>query len=418
MVGVGEHLASGFPRGGPSEAVLVHEEAHELDDGDGGVGVVELDGDLGVELGERAVLLEEAADGVLEGGAHEEVLLLEAELLARVGGIVGIEHGRDLLGLLLGGDGGVVVALGEGVEVELLGRLGVPQAQVECVVGVIAGDRGVVRDGLDDLAPCPLPALAVVLKVTEEADGIGDVETLDLPRVAVDEPVVGDLNLVEILDLLLEHAILVADAVAPAREVESGEGIHEAGSETAEAAISEAGIALLGGHGLEVEADAVKGLLELGVDADVHESVGEVAAHEEFEGEVVHALDVLLGEVVLGVVPRLDEAVADGVGGGLVGAEGVEVVAGAGESVLNVGDDLLLDGEDVAGEVLRHEPREELVALLVVGRGGTLRGRRAGHGLVALLGGGDGALREVLEGRGAFAGERHGRVRGVRRIGW
>ena len=38
---------------------------------------------------------------------------------------------------------------------------------------------------------------------------------------------------------LLEHAILVADAVAPARQVEGGHGVQEAGCQAAQASISQ-----------------------------------------------------------------------------------------------------------------------------------------------------------------------------------
>ena len=72
----------------PLEALFVHEDPHELGDRDGRVGIVQLNGDL---FGKGVVGLVEllvSAEHVAQGGCHEEVLLLEAELLAREGIVV------------------------------------------------------------------------------------------------------------------------------------------------------------------------------------------------------------------------------------------------------------------------------------------------------------------------------------------
>ena len=68
-----------------------------------------------------------------------------------------------------------------------------------------------------------------------ELDRVAHVEPLDLPGVAEVEPVVGLLVLEAVDDRLAEHAVLVADAVAPGREVEGGHGVEEAGGEAAQA---------------------------------------------------------------------------------------------------------------------------------------------------------------------------------------
>ena len=69
--------------------------------------------------------------------------------------------------------------------------------------------------------------------VPVEFHGVADVEPLDLPGVAEVEPVVGLLVLEPVDDRLAEHAVLVADAVAPGGEVERGHGVEEAGREAA-----------------------------------------------------------------------------------------------------------------------------------------------------------------------------------------
>ena len=60
----------------PAVALLIQQNAHQLGDDQGGVGVVDLDDMLLVEVAQGAVLgLVLAADG-LSGGRHEEILLL------------------------------------------------------------------------------------------------------------------------------------------------------------------------------------------------------------------------------------------------------------------------------------------------------------------------------------------------------
>jgi hypothetical protein len=44
------------------------------------------------------------AQDVLQAGGDEEVLLLDAELLALLRGVVRVQHARDVLGLVLGLD--------------------------------------------------------------------------------------------------------------------------------------------------------------------------------------------------------------------------------------------------------------------------------------------------------------------------
>jgi hypothetical protein len=66
----------------------------------------------------------------------------------------------------------------------------------------------------------------------------------ELPRVEV-QPVVRDLDLVAVDDLLLEDAVAVAQAVAPSGEVQRGQGVQETRSQATEAAVAQRGVVLL-----------------------------------------------------------------------------------------------------------------------------------------------------------------------------
>ena len=76
--------------------------------------------------------------------------------------------------------------------------------------------------------------------------------TGELPRVKV-KPVIGDLHLVPIDNLLLENSILVPQTVSPGREVQRCQAVEETGGKSAEAAIAESGVVLLLNNILDAE---------------------------------------------------------------------------------------------------------------------------------------------------------------------
>src|ERR1035441_8001412 len=87
--------------------------------------------------------------------------------------------------------------------------------------------------------------IGIVLGVAAEADPERDFGMRDFPRVAEVKPVVQHLDLPAVLDGLIENAEFVADAVARRRNFERGQRIEIARSQTAEAAIAEAGLFFL-----------------------------------------------------------------------------------------------------------------------------------------------------------------------------
>lgn len=86
MVGVGEGVVDNVPSLSVVQLLFVKEDAQELNSGDGGVRIVELDLVLGGEL--RPVIsvhLLVASDDVSQGGRAEKVLLLQAQLFTARG---------------------------------------------------------------------------------------------------------------------------------------------------------------------------------------------------------------------------------------------------------------------------------------------------------------------------------------------
>jgi hypothetical protein len=125
--------------------VHVHEQAHELWDRERGVRVVELDRVLVCEVLDRRFLQQDASHEVLQRARDEEVLLLQAKLLAREALVVGVEDLGDVLAADLLVDRAPVLAGVERFEVELFFDDRGPQPQEVGVVRVEAQDGRVVR---------------------------------------------------------------------------------------------------------------------------------------------------------------------------------------------------------------------------------------------------------------------------------
>ena len=108
------------PGGVPGEVSLVDQDAHQLGHGEGGMRVVELDGDLGRKGVEAAgVIPLVPGDDVAQRAGHEEVLLDQPQLLTRGHGVGRIEDLGDSLGSDLLFHGLHVVARVEDLHVEV-----------------------------------------------------------------------------------------------------------------------------------------------------------------------------------------------------------------------------------------------------------------------------------------------------------
>jgi len=174
---------------------------------------------------------------------------------------------------------------------------------------------------------------------------------VDHPGAAVAAPVVGPLLLPAVDDDLVEQAVVVEDAVAVARDAEGGHGVHVAGGQTPQAAVAQAGVALLLGQ-------VLKGVTQLGqhlpaprLHAHINDVVHEEAAGQKLHGQIIDPLGqgVVVGG--LGAQPHADEPVADGVGQAAEVAEAVRRI----DVVTEV-------GQDVAANVFAE--RIEIVEIL------------------------------------------------------
>ena len=300
VAGVVEGVTGDIPSGVPVVVVFVHEDAHELRDANDRVGVVQLEVDLVREGGQIRLVLArvEDADGVVDGGGHEEVLLLKTQSLALRGGVFRVQDLGDVLGFDLRLDGVEVLGLVEGEQVELVVALGGPQTQGVHTAGGVARDHVVDRDGAH--GPSRLPDLLAVLFDDFAAEG-------DLLVAVV---------LAVLVEGLLEDAVLVLDAVAEGRHAKGGEGVDEAGGQTTQTTVAEARLVFGVDDFLGIEAEVLHCRVELLGETGVEQRVLQLLAHEEFGGEVADGLGVAVDHVGLGLRPGIHEMATHGGGGG------------------------------------------------------------------------------------------------------
>mmetsp|Transcript_10912 Transcript_10912/g.45457 ORF Transcript_10912/g.45457 Transcript_10912/m.45457 type:complete len:318 (+) Transcript_10912:1665-2618(+) len=279
---------------------------------------------------------------VLERRADEEELLLEPQNFPRVGVIARVEHRGYALAPLLRLHGAVVVARVERREVEFVARLGRPEPHVVRVVRAVARNGGIIRHRDDNLAALPpepgLPRLFVLVRLhlAVQPHEVLDVQTLNLPRVSVREPVVRELHLLAVHEPLLEHAVLVPYAVPPGGIVQRRERVEETRREPAQAAVAQRGLLLLRHDILQIVPQLPQSLGVRTPQPQIAHRVPHRPPHQKLQGKVIHALAVPRSIKLLRVRPPLDEPVPDGMRGGLVERPAVELVPPPRQRVLHV----------------------------------------------------------------------------------
>ena len=251
------------------------------------MGIVDLDHVLLMEVLQRAVLLDMLAGNGLHRGGHEEILLLQAQGFALVMIILGIEHLGDHVGHGALFTGAKILSLRKQLHIKRLGRLGIPQAQGVHMVGVIAGDLHIAGDGqhtgvvlMDHHQVVVVPAGA---DLAAEADLLGLLQLGQQPRVAQLHPVVGQLHLLALHDLLLENAQLIADGVAGGGNVQGGHAVQIAGGQAAQAAVAKARVRLHVEDVGRLETQILDGLLQLGQHVQIIGVLHQTAAHQKLQ---------------------------------------------------------------------------------------------------------------------------------------
>ncbi|MNO95887.1 hypothetical protein D3C76_875410 [compost metagenome] len=321
VVGVGQGPDRHFPGFVPGDLVLIDQQPHQLGHGNRGVGIVELDGG-GIGQVEQAVMhVQVASQQVLQRGRDEEVLLAQAQLLAGFSAVGRIQHSRDAFGSRHFGHRAEVITRIEALQVQLFQRPCAPQAQ-----GIDAGTAPadywrVISHRPHRLAgPPDLARLALGvdhgLDTTAEADRVDHLGTLELPRVAEVQPVLGLLLLPAVDHRLPEQAVLVADAVTVGGNAQGRHALHEARRQTAQATIAERCIRFQQADSLEIDVQPFQGLARNIQQAQVAQAVIQQPTNEKFQGKVIDPLLTAPVDLTGVIHPVIDHVIARGEGDG------------------------------------------------------------------------------------------------------
>ena len=206
-----------------------------------------------------------------------------------------------------------MIAAVEGLEIDRFQRPRLPQPQRVDMLAAPADNRRVIGDSGDNLDRMPDMRRGLVLAGrfggAAKPDGVADAGALELPRISPRQPILGPLLLPAVLDGLAEQTEIIADAIAFGRHLDRGHALHKAGGEAPEAAIAERRVRLFLTQRVKIGAQHVQRLARRVDQPQIAQHIKQLAANEKFEGEIMHALAVVLPRLA----PRLNPARRDAV---------------------------------------------------------------------------------------------------------
>ena len=321
VVGVCHGVGGDIPGVVPAHALLIQQQAHHLGDDQRGMGVVDLDDVLFVEVIQGAVVGQMLAEDGLNGGGDKEVLLLQPQTLALAVVVSGVEHLGDDLSHGLRLYGAQILAGGVVVHIHGSSALGLPQAQVVYEVGLITGDLHVIGDSQHGCEAALIHDAAAVFPVgvhlAAKADGLGLGGVRLEPGVPQLFPGIGQLDLLAVNDLLFEDAQFIADGVAGGGDLQRGHGVQIAGGQTPQTAVAQTGVRFQLEEVGSLEAQLVDGLLQLGQHPEVERVLFKGASHEELQREIVHFAHIVFRVAGAGGHAELRHDVTNDLGAGL-----------------------------------------------------------------------------------------------------
>ena len=361
VVGVG-HATLGDTAGHiPVQPFLIDQQADQFGNCQTGMGVVDVEDALvRQQIKVVAIILFEILQRVLQGGAGEEVMLLQPQHFAFIVLVFGVQHLGDHFGHLHFFHGLHVLAFAEGAQVDALLAAGAPCAQGVDTFVIIADDGHIVGhrvDGVRADGAVAFPAVFFVLfYMAAKLNLAGVLGSGNFPYVAVGKPVVRQLHLLAVHHLLAEQAVLVTDGCAHGRQAFTGETVHEAGCQTAQTAVAQRGFRLLGQHVAELDAQFIQRLGVKILTAKIDEIAVQAAAHQKFNGKIIDPLAMLLMAFFAGNHPAIHDLVAGGGSDGAVQLLGRCLGHGNAVIALQFADDTVFNGFNIESGGWHEKP--------------------------------------------------------------
>ena len=297
--------------------MLVDQDAHQLRHRHRRMGIVQLDRRLVRQGADIAEILDMPPDNVLQRGGGEEIFLPQPQLLPRRRTVGGIENAGQRLGPVAFGQRAQMVAGIELVEQDRIDRLRLPQAQRIDPLAAPAGDRRVIGGGDHPFGGTPAHLIGAAIlalgriDAPAEPDLVTRLAPLELPGVAVRQPVFRQFHLPAVADLLPEHAVHITDAIAIGGDVDRRHALHEARRQPPQATIAQRRIRLQRSDQVQVDAQRVERGLQIVQHLHIGCGIAHQPADQEFQAQIIDPAPLFLIGLVGGLDPGVDHPVAD-----------------------------------------------------------------------------------------------------------
>ncbi len=287
MVGIRAGFLHDRPRVIPRKAVFVQKNPHQFRHRQRRMRVVHLENNLLRQLMNVVISGHELLQRALDRSGNKEILLLQPQFLSLNMIVAGVQNLADRASKVLLFNRLLIIALVEGIQMEAVDRLRVPDAERIHKAVSVTDDRHVIRNRLDCVITFltenrPSVLIHMAGHIAAEMNFLCILGSSELERISVLEPVVRNLDLISVADLLLEHAVAVADAAAVSRIVQRGEGIEEACGKSSETAVSKRRIRLLVLNLVHVKAKLFQSFADRLERLQVNHVIAECPAHQEF----------------------------------------------------------------------------------------------------------------------------------------
>ena len=172
--------------------------------------------------------------------------------------------------------------------------------------------------GIDPLVTCNAILVCIGIAASAELDVLGVLDAFDFPRKSLTQPGIRLLDLMAVLDALVKHPVLIANAVSHDGQGQRRTTIQKTGRKAPESSIAETGVFLAFVDVLEVEADTVERLGGLVLDAEIEQGVAQQSPHQELQRQIGDAAIVLRLDRIAGLPPSFHKTIARGVYDGLI----------------------------------------------------------------------------------------------------
>ena len=138
-----------------------------------------------------------------------------------------------------------------------------------------------------------------------------DIDSFNLPWVAVLQPIVRNLDLGSIFNDLSEDTILISDTITPCRIIERGHRIQKACSQSSETSVSQGWVNLFLSNSFKRIAKIFQGLLILFLKVKIGQSIGQTPSNQELQRYVIHFF--LSGSIKdpMTVIKTLNQPISD-----------------------------------------------------------------------------------------------------------